>query len=101
MFYLSCFHLLSFFHSGGVSIVATSGVIIRDVKQLLTEKEAAAILRRPVMTLRWWRQAQRGPAWIKDGIKVLYSEAAIEEYIESNTHTPSVRATLEGKRVSL
>jgi hypothetical protein len=71
------------------------------VKRLLTEKEVSEILRRPVMTLRWWRQVQRGPAWTVVERRVLYSEAALEEYIESNTHTPSVRATLEGKRVSL
>lgn len=71
------------------------------MKRLLTEQEAADYLRRPVMTLRWWRQVERGPAWIKDGKRVLYSEAALEQYIDSNTHTPTVRATLEAKRVTL
>jgi hypothetical protein len=81
--------------------VATIGCTIRGMKRLLTEQEAAEYLRRPVMTLRWWRQVQRGPEWIKQEGKVRYDEAALDQWSEANTHTSSVRATLEGKRVAI
>lgn len=76
-------------------------VVSAGMERLLTEDELSEVLGVPLMTLRWWRQRERGPEWVKIGRAVRYSADAVQRYIDSNTHTPTVRATLEGKRVSI
>lgn len=62
--------------------------------ELMTPKEAAQFLRRPVSALERWRCEGTGPAYIKVGRNVLYPRKRIEEYIQQNTHEPSVRANV-------
>lgn len=49
---------------------------------LLTTAEAAALLRRPVGTLRQWRYNNRGPRSFRVGGRTVYRRSAIVEYIE-------------------
>jgi len=50
---------------------------------LCTTAEAAAYLRRPVETLRWWRNTDRGPAWVRDGRRVFYPADELVAYVEA------------------
>jgi len=52
-------------------------------RNLLTTSEAAARLRAPEATLRYWRHVGRGPVGVKIGRHVLYDEAALDAWIES------------------
>lgn len=59
-----------------------------DPDRLLTEKEAAKILRISVSTLRAWRNGKgpkKGPKVVHIGRKVFYRVKDIIEYIERNT----------------
>ncbi len=53
--------------------------------ELLTETEAARVLRLAVTTLRRWRYSGRGPVWHKIGHLVRYDAAELREYIAHNT----------------
>jgi predicted DNA-binding transcriptional regulator AlpA len=48
---------------------------------LLTEAEAAAMLRLAPATLRGWRCAGRGPGFVKIGGRVCYRRSDIEAFI--------------------
>jgi len=48
---------------------------------LLTETEAAALLRLAPATLRGWRCAGRGPGFVKIGGRVCYRRADLEAFI--------------------
>lgn len=63
--------------------------------RLLNAAETAERLRVPPGTLRYWRCAGIGPPYVKLGGRVKYDEA----YVNANKRKPSVRATLEGKRI--
>lgn len=49
--------------------------------QLRTIEEAAAQLRQPVPTLRYWRSQNRGPKAIKVGRRVLYRQEDLDAFI--------------------
>jgi excisionase family DNA binding protein len=49
--------------------------------ELLTEAEAAEMLRSSVPTLRRWRRLGTGPASIKSGRKVLYRREALDRWL--------------------
>jgi predicted DNA-binding transcriptional regulator AlpA len=49
--------------------------------QLLTSEEVAARLGIPVKTLNIWRRDGRGPQGKKIGVRVLYLESEVEEWI--------------------
>ena len=49
---------------------------------LLTLSEAAAILRVPVNTLRWWRQQGTGPAFFKIGRNLVTTVGDLRRWIE-------------------
>lgn len=52
--------------------------------------------------LHYWRKTRTGPQFIRLGHRTLfYDLAVLNEYLERNTHIPSVRATIEEKRVHL
>jgi excisionase family DNA binding protein len=51
--------------------------------ELLTITEAAALLRAPVATLRWWRHNGTGPASFKLGRHVVYRHADVTDWIEA------------------
>jgi excisionase family DNA binding protein len=54
-------------------------------RKLLSETEAAARLRVSRRRLRDWRSRNRGPAYTHVGRDVLYLEAAVDAFIESQT----------------
>lgn len=48
----------------------------------LNTEEAAAILKRPVQTLRWWRHINKGPrSFTIGGRRVYYREADVLEWL--------------------
>ena len=49
--------------------------------KLLLTTEVAARLRLPESTIRYWRHAGYGPPSAKIGRRVLYDEAALDEWI--------------------
>jgi hypothetical protein len=58
--------------------------------QLLPTKEVAGRLRRPEATLRYWRAHGVGPACFKIGKHVVYSEAALEAWIDQQRQRTGV-----------
>lgn len=50
---------------------------------LLTIPEAAALLRAPVATLRYWRHLGTGPRSFRLGRRVLYRRQDIQAWIDS------------------
>ncbi len=50
--------------------------------ELLTLTEAAALLRAPVATLRWWRHNGIGPHSFKIGRHVMYRHVDLDDWIE-------------------
>lgn len=67
--------------------------------ELLNTHQAAQVLNEPEGTLRYWRCAGKGPAYIKLAGRVRYDEADVIAYVNANKRIPSVRATLEGNRI--
>jgi len=56
----------------------------------ITDKELARRLAMSVSGVRAWRQAGKGPPWVKlDGHIVRYDEAAVEEWIAKQPKAPS------------
>lgn len=47
-----------------------------------TPPEVADILRLKVQTLADWRNRRYGPAFVKFGSKVLYSEEALQQFVQ-------------------
>jgi hypothetical protein len=68
---------------------------------LLTSKAVAAVLSVPESTLRYWRKVGGGPGWLKLEGSIRYDLADVLQYIERGRRTPSVRAHMEEKDVSL
>jgi predicted DNA-binding transcriptional regulator AlpA len=50
--------------------------------ELLTIAEAAAVLRSPVATLRYWRHLGTGPHSFKIGRRIFYWAAEVEEWLD-------------------
>jgi DNA-binding transcriptional MerR regulator len=67
--------------------------------KLLNTKEVSTITGIPESTLRYWRCAGLGPAWVKLGGRVRYDEADVDAYVKANKRIPSVRAAMEGFRI--
>jgi len=63
--------------------------------RLLTTKAAADMIAVPEGTMRYWRNVQQGPPWIKLEGSIRYDEEDILEYIRRNRRIPSVRANME------
>ena len=53
-----------------------------SVTALLTLTEAAAVLRTPVATLRYWRHLGIGPAGFRLGRRVLYRRDDLDRWVE-------------------
>ena len=54
-----------------------------SVTALLTLTEAAAVLRTPVATLRYWRHLGIGPAGFRLGRRVLYRRDDLDRWVEA------------------
>ncbi len=57
---------------------------------LLTLTEAAAVLRTPVATLRYWRHLGVGPAGFRLGRRVLYRRQDLDRWIEAQRTAQAV-----------
>jgi len=57
----------------------------------LTERELAHELGRDARTLKRWRAAREGPAWVAIGRKILYRRSAVQDWLASREVRP-VRA---------
>lgn len=51
---------------------------------LMTPEQVAAMLKVKAKTLEVWRSRNRGPAYVKLGREIFYSEKLIKEWIEAN-----------------
>lgn len=60
-----------------------------SLKALLTPSKAAEVLDVNTKTLANWRSLGIGPAYIKVGRLVKYTEEAINEWLTSNTVNPA------------
>ncbi|NEM08889.1 helix-turn-helix domain-containing protein [Geodermatophilus normandii] len=57
---------------------------------LLTLTEAAAVLRTPVATLRYWRHLGIGPAGFRLGRRVLYRRDDLDRWVEAQRTAQAV-----------
>jgi hypothetical protein len=62
-----------------------TAVDLRDVDPLLTELQAALRLNISTRTLQSWRRRGFGPAFIRVGRSIRYSQAALIEWMSKNT----------------
>lgn len=60
-----------------------------DHDSLLTEVQAADLLRLSVRTLQAWRGKAFGPAFVQAGRAVRYRRSDLTAWIEANTVSPS------------
>lgn len=67
--------------------------------KLLNTRQVSTITGIPESTLRYWRCAGLGPAWVKLGGRVRYDESDVDAYVKANKRIPSVRAAMEGIRI--
>lgn len=63
------------------------GMETAPTNTIRTPDEVAAILGQSVQTLSRWRMRGNGPAYIKVGRKIWYSQAAIESFLTARTRT--------------
>ena len=66
--------------------VATNG---DDHDALLTEVQAADLLRLSIRTLQAWRTKEFGPAFVRAGRAVRYRRRDLIAWIEANTVAPT------------
>jgi hypothetical protein len=59
---------------------------------LVSTKELSKMWAMPESTLRYWRCAGIGPAYVKLGGRIKYDLADVEAYVRANKQKPSVRA---------
>jgi Helix-turn-helix domain len=64
----------------------------RSRRQLVSTQELSEIWGVPESTLRYWRCAEIGPAYVKWGGPIKYDLADVERYVRANKRMPSVRA---------
>ena len=57
--------------------------------KLFTDVEAAEILSHKVQTLRNWRFNGKGPAYLKMGRSIRYTEKDLETFMEENRVVPT------------
>ena len=60
--------------------------------RLVSTKELSKMWDMPESTLRYWRCAGIGPAYVKLGGRIKYDLADVEGYVRANKQKPSVRA---------
>lgn len=54
---------------------------VQEAPDLLTTKELAAYLRKPVATVRGWRYRRVGPAGFRLGRDVVYRRATVDAWL--------------------
>jgi Helix-turn-helix domain len=59
---------------------------------LVSTKQLSKMWDMPESTLRYWRCAGIGPAYVKLGGRIKYDLADVEAYVRANKQKPSVRA---------
>jgi hypothetical protein len=59
-----------------------------ELDDLISEKEAAQILKQKPGTLTSWRSLGRGPAYMKAGRTILYSRSAVLQYVVASLRRP-------------
>lgn len=64
------------------------GVLVMNVNFYVTTKEAARFLRSSERTLVRQRAERRGPSYIKEGGRILYSLSRLQEWLDSHEVTP-------------
>lgn len=69
----------------------TAAATTSGIAPLLTEAEAAALLKICPRTLRKARQAGQLP-WVQIGRKVLYAESDLAQFIQEKRQCPSISA---------
>lgn len=62
----------------------------------LTTEEAAAVLRTPTETLRYWRYVGKGPKSFKVGRRVLYDEDDVRAWLDEQKAAAVVASGLAG-----
>jgi len=72
--------------------VAVSSNHFRSPRRLVSTRELAEIWGVPESTLRYWRSAEIGPAYVKLGGRIKYDLQDVERYVRANKRNPSVRA---------
>lgn len=71
-------------------------------RQLFTEEQVSALWGVPVETLRYWRQIDKGPQFVRLSDKTIrYAAGVLDDYVQRNTHTPTMRASIEDARVHI
>jgi hypothetical protein len=60
--------------------------------RLVSTKELSKMWDMPESTLRYWRCAGIGPAYVKLGGRIKYDLGDVEAYVRANKRKPSVRA---------
>ncbi|SFE92457.1 helix-turn-helix transcriptional regulator [Blastococcus tunisiensis] len=58
--------------------------------ELLTLNEAAAILRAPVATLRYWRHLGVGPDGFRLGRRVVYRRQDVDRWVAEQQHAQAL-----------
>ena len=61
------------------------------VRQLLTLPEAAAYLRTPVATLRYWRHLGTGPKGFLLGRRVMFRRSDLDRWVTEQMEAESLR----------
>ena len=69
-----------------------------EAPRLLLPAEVGELLRTPEDTLRHWRNAGKGPLWVKLGRRILYREADVLDWLAEQTDAARTqqRPTLTG-----
>lgn len=73
-------------HKFRTALAEADGPAVDD--ELLTIAEAAAILRTPVATLRYWRHIGTGPHSFRVGRSVRYWRTGLVEWLEQQSSDP-------------
>jgi excisionase family DNA binding protein len=68
--------------------IGTTDTAATAAHQPMPESEAASRLGLKVATLRAWRHQGRGPAYVRLGRAVRYLASDIDDFLNSNRHSP-------------
>lgn len=71
-----------------IQLEVNESALRRLQSELLTTAEAADLLRVRVETLAQWRWRGTGPAYLKNGSRVLYRREAIEAWLSAGEVRP-------------